>query len=91
MCKIILFEHTDFRGKSKVLTTSDPDFNRSDWNDIVSSVIVLKGEWGLYEHTEYRGSRWAVSEKGGPDQDGAYPSYNDWGGKNDVISSAKCR
>ena len=52
---ILLFEHRDFKGKSKVFTGDTPYVGR-DFNDIVSSLKVPPGySVRLYEHKDYGG------------------------------------
>jgi len=89
MAKIILFEDVNFGGSSLVVTVADPDLVPQGWNDKTSSLIVVDGQWTLYEDTNYGGKSWTVSSVGGPTADGTYPDYSDWGGTNDSISSLK--
>ena len=58
-------------------------------NNDVSSVIVIDGAWTLYEHSDFKGTAWTVSDAGGPEDDGCYPSFEDWNGRNNTISSVR--
>ncbi|MEO8673040.1 MAG: beta/gamma crystallin-related protein, partial [Tahibacter sp.] len=71
-----------FGGSSLVVTVADPDLVPQGWNDKTSSIIVIDGQWGVYQDTNYSGTAWTVSRVGGPNGDGTYPDYSDWGGTN---------
>ena len=51
---IALFEHTNYGGRMVVLTTSTPDFTKLNFNDRVSSLIVIKGSWTVFRDVNYR-------------------------------------
>ena len=89
MAKIILFEHPNFSGKSLVLKDQNvQDLKRKAFNDCVSSLIVIEGQWTLYRHGEYGGTRWHVHTLGGQ-RGWTYPQVNDWRGDHDQISSVR--
>ena len=81
---IVLFQHADFRGRMLVLEGSNPNLPDIDFNDQLSSFIIIGGRWALYEHISYRGKRVIL----GP---GKYTSTSALGGAgyNDKISSIK--
>ena len=87
--KIILFQYVNFGGGSLVLDHNDPKLSDQDFNDRLSSLVVVEGTWELFEHKDYKGDPWVVSAKGGPDKDGVYPDYSAWDGKDNVISSVR--
>ena len=89
MAKIILFQNSNFQGKSLTVTEPEPNLVPQGFNDITSSIIVISGQWTLYKDINYGGTSQTVSEVGGPYGDGTYPDYGDWGGTNDSISSLK--
>jgi hypothetical protein len=90
MAKVILFEHPNLRGDALVLQEEDnQDLRRKGCHDRISSLIVINGQWTLYRHTEFGGTRWHVQQQGGPEGDGTYPHFNDWNGDNDQISSVR--
>jgi hypothetical protein len=91
MAKIILFENSNFSGKSLTLTGSEPNLESKNFNDKVSSMIVRGGVWDLYEHINYSGAQWEVSNYTGVDSDGALRNDVEWHGTNDKISSVKLR
>lgn len=88
MAKIIVFNKQNFNGNDTlVVTDSLPSLKGTGINNDISSVIVIEGSWQLCEHPDYQGTDWVVAPNGGPNQDGCYPSYSDWGGQNNEISS----
>lgn len=89
MAKIILFQNTSFGGRYLVCQQADANLKEQNFNDTTSAVIVCSGTWVLYQDSNYNGQQWVVSETGGPNGDGLYPSYKDWNGKNDTVSSLK--
>ena len=90
MAKIIVFEHINFDGRALIFNAADTDLvNNSNWNDRISSVIVVDGLWELYQHNNFGGADWLVSPDGGPTGDGLYPNWSGWAGTNDSISSLK--
>ncbi len=91
MSKLIVFQNVNLSGDSLTLTEADPNLSSQGWNDRISSLIVIDGDWDLYQNANYSGTVWNVSDSGGPAEDGVYPDYNDWNGKNDSISSLKPR
>jgi hypothetical protein len=53
---IALFEHINYGGRMVVLTSSTPDFTgKVNFNDKVSSLIVIKGNWTGFQHIKYEG------------------------------------
>jgi hypothetical protein len=52
---IAIFEHTNYCGRMVVLTSSNPDFTKINFNDKVSSLIVIKGTWTGFRDTNYQG------------------------------------
>jgi hypothetical protein len=89
MAKIILFQDINFGGSSLIVQSPDTSLVPQGWNDAVSSLIVIDGQWSLYDDINYGGTQWSVSASGGPSGDGTYPDWADWGGTNDSISSLK--
>ena len=74
-----LFEHDDFKGRSLSVRGNLADLADSDFNDIVSSLIVHQGRWELCSDARYRGNCKAY----GP---GRYPNVR---GNNDEYSSIR--
>lgn len=89
MAKIVLFDKQKYNGEALVLEASIPKLKNTGVNNDVSSLIVIDGTWNLYEHPDYKGDVWTVSATGGPQQDGCYPTFSDWSGTNNSISSVK--
>ena len=81
---IVLFQHTNYCGRMLVLYGSNSNLPAIDFNDQLSSFIIIGGHWALYEHTSYQGKSVTL----GP---GKYTSASALGGAggNDKISSIK--
>lgn len=84
---ILLFKDSNFRGRMVVLTGAESNFKGIDFNDVVSSVIVLNGTWELFKDTGFKGTSWTLSDNGGEQKNGYYPTPSPF--ENDSISSAK--
>jgi hypothetical protein len=89
MPKITLFQNTNFGGQYLTLQQADTNLKDQNFGDKTSAVIICSGNWVLYQDSDFKGQQWVVNENGGPNNDGLYPTYKDWGGKNDTISSLK--
>ena len=50
---IAIFEHVNYGGQMLVLTSSEANFLTRSFNDIASSLIVVKGTWTVYKHVNY--------------------------------------
>ncbi len=88
--KIIFYSEENFTGTQLVLEGKDVP-NLIDWNynDSITSAEVIKGNWTLYNAVGYQDIKWNVYENGGPNNNGKYPSYKDWNGANNWISSVR--
>ena len=84
---ILLFKDSDFRGRMVVVTGAVSSLKTIDFNDEVSSIIVLSGNWVAYKDTDFKGDAWQLPAIGGPDGNGRYPEPDPF--KNDAISSLK--
>ena len=54
--EIILFEHINFHGRHKHVFSAEPNLNAGDdsfFNDRVSSLAVLGGNWEVFRHSQY--------------------------------------
>ena len=84
---IMFWQHSHYGGVQSCFQSGVDDLD-SDRNDQFSSLRVIEGTWDLFEHFNGEGRRWRVDAKGGPDRNGFYPHWNDWGAdSNDKISS----
>ena len=55
---VILFEHANLHGSHKHVFGAEPNLNASDdnfFNDKVSSIVVISGQWAFYRHANYNG------------------------------------
>ena len=58
MAHIILFENINFHGAHKHVVQDEPNLNASDdnfFNDRVSSLAILEGNWAFYPDASFRG------------------------------------
>jgi hypothetical protein len=57
--EIILFEHADFHGAHKHIFNNVPDLGEthSKFDEMTSSIMVVKGTWALYKNKNYKGTR----------------------------------
>jgi len=85
--KILLFEHFNFEGRCLEITKPIPHLSEYCFNNTVSSIKVICGEWNLFEHSDFQGEEFEVREGGGPCCNGEYRHPYDWGGENNEISS----
>lgn len=85
--KILLYEHVNFEGRCLEITRPTPHLSNYGFNNKVSSIKVICGEWELFEHSDFEGRRYTVCNNGGPCHNGEYPFPMAWGGENDEISS----
>jgi hypothetical protein len=69
----------------RVLFTDVPDLDRHDFNNKVSSFVIVKGRWRFYSGRDYNGDR---SKRLGP---GLYPNIEAVGIDNNKLSSLRCR
>ena len=59
--KLIVYEHWYFRGEEREFLTETSNVG-SRWNDRISSVKAVKGDWEIYQHFEFEGRREVISE-----------------------------
>lgn len=83
-CEVVVFEHKDLRGARVHIRGAETDFRRHNFNDAMSSFVVVSGVWRFYEHINNAG--WATREFG----PGAYWWVEQQGIPNDQVSSARC-
>ena len=50
---IAIFEGVNYGGRMLVLTSSEANFLSHSFNDIASSLIVVKGTWTVYKQVNY--------------------------------------
>lgn len=78
--EIILFEHINFHGRHKHVYSAEANLNASDdsfFNDRVSSMVVLGGNWEVFRHSGYREPYPVVLGPGRYSWVGAYGITND--------------
>jgi hypothetical protein len=82
----ILFEHANLRGRHKHVFAGEPNLAANDdnfFNDRVSSVVVLSGQWAFYRHVNFE-EQYAATL--GP---GIYRFVSELGINNDDMSSLR--
>jgi hypothetical protein len=79
---ICLFQDNNFGARMVQLTGAQSDLRVIGFNDVISSVIVVSGNWSLYEDINFQGTVWKLGV-------GRYESAQVGGFKNDAISSVK--
>jgi hypothetical protein len=84
MAHVVLFKNANFHGDHKHVMAAEPNLNASDdhgFNDAVSSLVILEGNWRFYADAGFRNPYPAVL---GP---GLYPSLGPAKIANDSMSS----
>lgn len=61
---ITFYEQAGFTGKCFMITESNSDFAKADFNAKATSVRVSSGTWLLYEHVNFEGRSYQVSSRG---------------------------
>lgn len=54
--EIIVFKDANFNGEARFIADSVANIG-SHWNDSITSLIVVKGNWQLFQHENYGGLR----------------------------------
>lgn len=80
MPKLLVFENVGFSGANREYYSNDPDLTLNGANMEFGSAIVLSGSWTLYPDPNFQGTAISLAPQGGPDSDGAYKDFADWGG-----------
>ena len=84
---ICLFRDSYFRGRKVVLRGAHSNLKMLNFNDRMSSALVLRGNWALHEHVDFRGKTWQLGCDGGPFAPGQYPTPSPF--ENDTVSALK--
>jgi hypothetical protein len=86
--RVMLFEDRDFAGRFKEVQSADPDLTASSFNDRVSSIAILSGNWTLFRDSQFANpyQRNGAPLVLGP---GLYAWVEDHGVGNDSISSLR--
>jgi hypothetical protein len=80
VAKLLVFENAGFLGTNREYYSNDPDLTLNGLEKEFGSAIVLSGSWTLYPDPNYQGTSISLTAQGGPDTDGAFKDYADWGG-----------
>ena len=59
--KLIIFEEQDSQGKNEVVLGASADMG-DEWNNKISSVYAVKGDWEVYDQGKYMGTRIVIQE-----------------------------
>lgn len=79
--QIMFYEHDNYQGRTFTAQKQTNNFDRLDFNDTASSIIVLNNNWEVCEHANFGGSCMVL-------RPGRYRSLNTMN-MNDTISSAR--
>lgn len=79
--QVTFYEHEGFAGQSFSSNTRVEDFQRQNFNDRASSVVVHAGQWEVCENSNFRGRCFVL-------RPGQYPSLASMG-LNDRVSSVR--
>ncbi|QDV51551.1 beta/gamma crystallin-related protein [Gimesia fumaroli] len=79
--QVQIYQHIDFGGRSAI-TSLNWRYVGDWWNDKISSIVIYRGRWRFYQHSEYRGAYWDLGV-------GQYRWVEDANIPNDIISSFK--
>jgi hypothetical protein len=80
LIRLICFANTAFNGGSKEFLSNDPDLTITGDDFLFASVIVIEGNWTLYDAVGFGGNAVTISRTSGPESDGVYRDYADWSG-----------
>ena len=61
----VLFEHAGYEGRPYQVRGDMPDLTAIKFNDVASSIKIMRGEWQVCEHTNYDGRCWTLSRDEG--------------------------
>jgi len=87
--RIWVYEHPNYKGQKKefLKTGSDnlrgepaPGLSNNNWNDEISSIVVLGGTWELFHEARHVGKQGQVDFRGGHDNQGLYQTVSSWNG-----------
>ncbi len=82
---IMLFKDSQFRGPMIYAVGPIADLGSYGFDDAVSSIIVVRGNWTVYRDARFGGTAYQVSASGGPNGDRRYRDSGPF--PNDVLSS----
>lgn len=61
----VLFEHAGYEGRPYEVRGDMPDLTAIKFNDVASSIRIMRGEWQVCEHTNYQGRCWTLTRDEG--------------------------
>lgn len=70
---VVLYEHSDSQGRQLALGDTTPDLGQQDFNDRVSSIEVISGQWEFCTDVQFRGQCFVL----GPGRHNLDRSVND--------------
>ena len=82
---IVLFQHSNYRGRMLVLEGTTNNLPAIDFNDQLSSFIITGGSWTIFEHINCKGKHATV----GPGQYSSAPSLLDNTCRNKITANDK--
>jgi hypothetical protein len=61
----VLFEHAGYEGNAYEVRGDMPDLTAVRFNDVASSIKVMRGEWQACENINYEGRCWTLTRDEG--------------------------
>ncbi|XP_072043980.1 epidermal differentiation-specific protein-like [Amphiura filiformis] len=78
--KIVIYEHSDFKGASREITQTQVSLTNIGFNDRISSIKVFSSVWVGFTDKYCNGRQFILEE-------GEYPNPGSWHGSHDELSS----
>jgi hypothetical protein len=89
MAQIVVFPDSDYNPPDGGQTYTISAQQLEGFNDRLSSLIVIEGTFTLFADRDYQGASFTVCSRGGPDNDGRYPSPLWLAGRDNGVSSIR--
>lgn len=89
MAEIVLYQDQDMNPPDGGQSFTDSVQQLGAFNDRLSSLVVTSGTFTLFEDRDYQGASFTVCSRGGPDNNGRYPSPLWLAGRDNGVSSIR--
>ena len=74
---IVLFEHDRYFGQVQIIRSSSPNLASINFDNMVSSLVIIDGVWELYSEVNYAGSNVTLRQGRYPNADDLAPIEDD--------------